>query len=125
MTGCGGAIPAVQDAAGVNYNTRLKTEGIGYVSGKTRVVNVHSRPAAAGDGLASGLLYQSSYNRSEPKDDTRSHESKKARPIEEKESWRRLETLERSAQDIPEGVKETTVRGREGDRRGLFRKAGT
>ncbi|MDR0556744.1 MAG: transposase [Treponema sp.] len=26
MAGCGGAIPAVQDAAGVNYDTRLKTE---------------------------------------------------------------------------------------------------
>jgi hypothetical protein len=35
MVGYGGTIPTVQDTTGVNYNTRLKTEGIGYISDKT------------------------------------------------------------------------------------------
>ena len=70
-----------------------------------------------------GLLNQSRYNRPEPKDDTRSHESKKVRPIEEKESFRWLETLERSTQDIPEGGKVITVYDREGDMHELFDKA--
>jgi hypothetical protein len=62
-----------------------------------------------------GLLDQSGYNRPEAKNETASHESKKVRPIEEKESFRWLETLERSTADIPEGVRLITVCDREGD----------
>jgi hypothetical protein len=36
MSGSGGTILAVQDTTGVNYNTHLKTEGIGYIGDKTR-----------------------------------------------------------------------------------------
>ncbi|MDR0629578.1 MAG: IS4 family transposase [Treponema sp.] len=125
MSGYGGTILAVQDTTGVNYNTHLKTEGIGYISDKTLGVNVHSCLAVTGDGLVLGLLDQSSYNRPEPKDETRSHESKKVRLIEEKESVRWLETLERSTQDIPEGIKVITVCDREGDMYELFCKAET
>jgi hypothetical protein len=116
---------AVQDTTGVNDNTHLKTEGTGYIGGKARGVTVHSCLAVTGDGLVLGLLDQSGYNRAEPKDDTRSHESKKARRIEEKESFRRLATLERSAQDIPEGINVITACDREGDRYELFCKAET
>jgi hypothetical protein len=115
MVKCGGPILAVHDTTGVNCNARLKVEGIGYISGKTLGVDVHSRLAAASNGLVLGVLYQSGYNRSEPQDETASHESEKVRPLEEKESFRRLEALERSAADIPKGVKMTTVCGREGD----------
>jgi hypothetical protein len=62
-----------------------------------------------------GLLDRSSYNRHEPKDESASRESKKVRPIEEKENFRRLETLERSTRVIPEGVKVITVCDREGN----------
>ena len=75
------------------------------------------------DGLVLGVLDQSKYNRKEPKDTTASHESKKVRPIEEKESYRWLETLERSTADIPEGVRVITVCDREGDMYELFAKA--
>jgi hypothetical protein len=99
----------------VNYNTHLKTEGIGYISDKTLGVNVHSCIAVTGDGLVLGVLDQSSYNRPEAKDESASHDSKKVRPIKEKESFRWLETLERSTADIPEGIKVITVCDREGD----------
>jgi hypothetical protein len=115
MSGSGGGIMAVQDTTTVNYNTRLKTEGIGYISDKTLGVNIHSSLAVTGNGLVLGLLDQSGYNRPEPKDEPASHESKKIRPIEEKESFRWLETLERSTADIPEGVRVITVCYREGD----------
>jgi hypothetical protein len=115
MSGYGGTILAVQDTTGVNYNTHLKTEGIGYISDKTLGVNVHSCLAVTTDGLVLGLLDQSSYNRREPKDESASHDSKKVRPIEGKESFRRLETLEHSTADIPEGVRVITVCDREGD----------
>jgi hypothetical protein len=61
------------------------------------------------DGLILGVLDQSSYNRPEAKDESVSHESKKVRSIEEKESWRWLETLERSTADIPEGIQVLNV----------------
>jgi hypothetical protein len=114
MAASGGGILAVQDTTGVNYNTHLKSEGIGYVSDKTLEVNVHSCIAVTGDGLVLGVLDQSSYNRAEAKDESASHESKKVRPIEEKESFRWLETLERSTADIPEGIKVHGLRLQEG-----------
>ncbi|MDR2433521.1 MAG: hypothetical protein LBD47_03005 [Treponema sp.] len=49
------------------------------------------------------------------KDESASHESRKVRPIEEKESFRWLDSLERSTADIPCGVKVITVCDREGD----------
>ncbi|MDR2446728.1 MAG: hypothetical protein LBD58_05505, partial [Treponema sp.] len=58
---------------------------------------------------------QSSYNREEPKGESAGHESRKARPIEEKESFRWLESLEGSAADTPRGVKAIAVCDREGD----------
>jgi hypothetical protein len=114
MTEYGGTILAVQDTTGVNYNTHLKTEGIGYIGDKTLGVNVHSCLAVSADGLVFGVLDQSGYNREDPKDGSASHESKKVRPIEEKESFRWLETLERGTADIPEGVRVITVCDREG-----------
>ncbi|MDR1105458.1 MAG: IS4 family transposase [Treponema sp.] len=123
MAEYGGPILAVQDTTGVNYNNHLKTEGIGYISDKTLGVNVHSCLAVTSDGLVLGVLDQSGYNRSEAKDESASHDSKKVRPIEEKESWRWLETLERSTADIPEGIPVITVCDREGDMYELFAKA--
>ncbi|MHB9292579.1 hypothetical protein Holit_01680 [Hollandina sp. SP2] len=111
----GGAIQAVQDTTGVNYNIPVKTEGIGYISDKTLGVNVHSCLVATGDGLVLGVLNQSSYNREAAKDESASHESKKVRPIEEQERFRWLESLERSTGDIPEEVKVITVCDQEGD----------
>ncbi|MDR1986804.1 MAG: IS4 family transposase, partial [Treponema sp.] len=123
MVAYGGTILAVQDTTGVNYNTPVKTRGIGYVSDKTLGVNIHSCLAVTCDGVVLGVLDQSRYNREEPKDESVSHESKKVRPIEEKESWRWLESLERSTADIPCGVKMITVCDREGDRYELFARA--
>jgi hypothetical protein len=120
MAEYGGTILAAQDTTAVNYNTHLKTEGIGYISDKTRGVNVYSCLAVTADGLVLGVMDQSNYNRKEPKDASASHESKKARPIEEKESFRWLETLEGSTAGIPEGVKVITVCDREGDMYELF-----
>jgi uncharacterized repeat protein (TIGR02543 family) len=123
MAEYGDPILAVQDTTGVNYNTHLKTEGIGYISDKTRGVNIHSCIAVTGDGLVLGVLDQSSYNRPEPKDESASHDRKKRRPIEEKESFRWLETMERSTADIPQELPVITVCDREGDMYELFAKA--
>jgi hypothetical protein len=123
MSEYGGTILAVQDTTGVNYNNHLKTDGIGYISDKTLGVNIHSCIAVSADGLVLGVLDQSDYNRNEPKDESATHDGKKTRPIEEKESFRWLETLERSTADIPDDIKVITVCDREGDMYEFFAKA--
>ena len=69
MTQQGGTILAVQDTTSLNYNTHEKTEGIGYISENTLGVNIHSCLAVSAEGLALGILDQSSYNREQAKAD--------------------------------------------------------
>jgi hypothetical protein len=71
-------ILAVQDTTGLNYTTQAKMEGIGYISGNTLGANIHSCLAVTADGLALGVLDQSSYNRTQPNNNERTHDSKKA-----------------------------------------------
>jgi hypothetical protein len=123
MAEYGGTILTVQDTTGVNYDNHLKTAGIGYISDKTLGLNAHTCLAMTADGLVLGVLDQSSYNRPEAKDESATHDSKKIRPIEEKESYRWPETLERSTVDIPEQIKVITVCDREGDMYEFFAKA--
>jgi hypothetical protein len=115
MAAHGGTILAVQDTASLNYNTHKKTEGIGYISDTTLGVNIHSCLAVTTDGLTLGLLDQRSYNRIEAKDESRSHGSKKSRALEEKESFRWVQSLEASNASLPETVKVLNVCDREGD----------
>ena len=116
-------ILAVQDTTSLNYDTQTKMEGIGYISDKTLGVNIHSCLAVTVDGLVLGVLAQSSYNREQPKDTTLTHDSKKARALEEKESFRWIQTLGESTIDVPETIHVVTVCDREGDMYELFDKA--
>jgi hypothetical protein len=111
---------AVQDTTSLNYTTHEKTLGLGYISDKTRGVNIHTCLAVTTDGLVLGILDQLSYSRPQAKDDTRSHDSKKTRILEEKESYRWVKTLETSTASLPEGVKVISVCDREGDMYELF-----
>jgi hypothetical protein len=116
-------ILAIQDTTSLNYNTQTKMDGIGYISDKTLGVNIHSCLAATTDGLVLGLLAQSSYNRAQPKDDKRTHDSKKVRALEDKESFRWVQTLGESTIAVPPGVHVVTVCDREGDMYELFDEA--
>ena len=111
----GGTILAAQDTTSLNYDTHEKTEGIGYISDKTLGINIHSNLAVTVGGPVLGILEQRPYNRIQAKDNTRSHESKKVRALEEKESFRWVQSLETSTGSLPEGVKVLTVCDREGD----------
>jgi hypothetical protein len=106
---------AIQDTASLNYNTQTKMEGTGYISDKTLGVNIHSCLAVTASGLTLEVLSQSSYNRPQPSDNTRTHENKKVRALEEKESYRWVQALEASTADVSEGVHIVTVCDREGD----------
>ena len=59
MADYGGTILLVQDTTSVNYNTHVKTEGIGYIGDKTLGVNIHSCLAVSADGLVLGLFAKS------------------------------------------------------------------
>jgi len=73
--------------------------------------------------LVLGILDQSSYTRELRKDESASHDKKKGRPIEEKESYRWLETMENSGENIPPEIKVIHVCDREGDMYELFERA--
>jgi hypothetical protein len=113
----------VQDTTSLNYNTHEKMAGIGYISDKTKGVNIHSCIAVTAEGLVLGVLDQRHYNRPEPKDTSLSKEQKKNRPIEEKESGRWLKMMENACEAIPESIKVINVCDREGDMYELFERA--
>jgi hypothetical protein len=56
---------AVQDTAKANCNTRLKAEGIGYISDKTLGVSIHGCLAVSCDGLFFVVSGQSGYKRND------------------------------------------------------------
>jgi hypothetical protein len=116
-------ILAIQDTTSLNYDKQRKMEGIGYIGEKTLGVNIHSCLAVTTEGLVLGLLSQSSYNREQASDKSRTHDSKRLRPLEEKESYRWVETLEKSMKDIPDTIPVVTVCDREGDMYELFDEA--
>jgi hypothetical protein len=116
-------ILAVQDTTSLNYTTQAKMEGIGYISDNTLGVNIHSCLAVTVDGLVLGVLAQSSYNRTQPTNNERTHDSKKVRALEEKESFRWIQTLGESTIGVPQGVPIVTVCDREGDMYELFDEA--
>ena len=116
-------ILAIQDTMCVNYNGHTKTKGMGYNCEKFLGINVHSCLAVTPEGLILGLLDQLSYSRPESKNNSASHDIKKLRPIEEKESYRWLKAMENGTADIPEGTKIINICDRESDIYELFDKA--
>ena len=116
-------ILAVQDTSGINYAGHTKMEGLGYNCDKTLGINIHSCIAVTPAGLVLGVLDQSSYTREIRKDESTSHDKKKRRPIEEKESYRWLETMGNSSKNIPCNIKVIHVCDREGDMYELYEKA--
>ena len=123
MVESGTTILAVQDTTSLNYNNQTKTDGIGYISDKTLAVNIHSCLAVTVEGLVLGILAQSSYNRAQPNNNARTHDSKKVRLLEEKESFRWIQTLGASTLELPESVHIVSVCDREGDKYELFDEA--
>ena len=106
---------AVQDTMSVNYGNHTKTKGIGYCCEKTLGLNVHSCILLTPDGIPLGLLAQSSVTREENNSRGQSREDKRARPIEEKESFRWLETMRTAAANSPERATLVHIADREGD----------
>jgi hypothetical protein len=116
-------ILAVQDTTSVNYDSQREMEGNGYIGDKTMGVNIHSCLAVSPEGLVLGVLDQRGFNRVERKNTALTREQQKNRPIEEKESNRWLETMEKADGGIPADINVLHICDREGDNYELFDKA--
>jgi len=104
----------IQDSSDINLNGHKKTEGLGYCSRLVKGIQIHSCLAVNPRGISLGLLSQSYETRPEAKSSLSRHE-KKSRPMEEKESYRWVETLRKSVELIPKEIETIALCDREGD----------
>lgn len=114
-----GAILAIQDTMAVNYATHKTTKGLGPIDAHgTQGVLVHSVLAVSPDGVPCGLVHQQVWSRN--KEDLRTKEERKKLPIEEKESYRWLESVEATKNAVSSETHIITVADREADIFELF-----
>jgi len=113
-----GIVLLIQDTSDINLNGHKKTESPGYSSEHVKGIKLHSCIAMSPLGIPFGLASQSYETREVAKS-----AGKQSRPIEEKESYRRLETMREATEFAPEGVHYVTVCDREGDFYELYAEA--
>ena len=98
----------VQDTCDANMEGHKKTKDLGYSSEHVRGVKLHSCLALIPKGTPLGLLSQQ-YESRKNKKIALNHEEKAKRPIEEKESYRWLETTRKTIERVPEGVEKVVI----------------
>ena len=113
-----------QDTSGISYNTLRATSGLGSMGNNKNALGIqlHSAVAFGEDGEVFGLLAQKLWVRP-PEDFGRSDSTRAKMPIEEKESYRWLETMENAEGSFPKGTMAVHICDREGDIFELFCKA--
>jgi hypothetical protein len=105
----------IEDTSGINYSSQKHKRDNGYISNHGKGVLLHSCIATSLDGILLGVMNQIAYNREEAHDNSLSKEQKKKRPIEEKESYRWIQSFQNCHADMPDYIKTITVCDREGD----------
>jgi len=113
----------VQDTTDFNYTRSSSVKGMGEhtFSPNSKGLLLHSTLAVTPGGVPLGLLTQKYWTRA-PEERGKKNKRKDL-PIEEKESYRWLEAMEKSTSDIPEGITTVTVADREADIFELFRRS--
>jgi hypothetical protein len=113
-----------QDTSGLSYNTLKATNGLGSIgTGKNSLgIHVHSAIAIGESGEVYGLLAQKLWVRP-PEEYGQSDATRSKLPIEEKESYKWLETIEKVGTSFPEGTMAVHICDREGDIYEFFSKA--
>ena len=109
---------AIQDTTDLNFTTRPCTQGLGFINQtKQQGIKVHTCFAVSGDGEPLGVLHQQCWNRPQ-----RSGKRAKRRktPIEQKESYRWLQTLTAAEQRLDANVQIVHIGDREADIFELF-----
>jgi len=105
----------IQDTTTNNLNGHKKTKGLGYCDEFNMGALIHTCMAITPAGIPLGILAQKIDTRPERKDTSVSKDVKKKRPIEEKESYRWIETLNEVNSLIPSTVNAINICDREGD----------
>lgn len=109
-------ILAIQDTTAVGFGDWKAIEGMGYYcSAEQKGMLIHSCIAVTDQGIPLGVIYQETNTREKPKDDSRTKEQKRSRPIEEKENFRWLDSMRETLRRISEDIPILTVCDREGD----------
>jgi uncharacterized protein YnzC (UPF0291/DUF896 family) len=110
---------AIQDTTSLNYAAHKATNGLGPIDGNgSNGLHVHSVLAVSSDGIPLGLVHQQVWAR-DPNEKGKKEKRKKL-PIEEKESYRWLQSLEATKQAMNEDTHIITITDREGDIFELF-----
>ena len=108
----------LQDTMVLSFPTCPATEGLGPVGKEgTRGLFVHSGLAVTPEGLPLGTVYQDVWSREE---ETGKRKTRRKRLIEEKESFRWLETVDAAESLLPHGLEVWVVGDREADIFELF-----
>ena len=114
----------LQDTSELNFSNLEATNGLGSIAGRksARGIEIHSGIATSEDGEIFGLLAQKIWTRP-PEMFGKSDERSKKVPIEEKESYKWLETMDNVGTGFPEGTQVVYVCDREADIYEMFCKA--
>jgi hypothetical protein len=105
----------IQDTTTNDLNGHKKTKGLGYCDEFNMGSLVHTCIAITHTGIPLGILAQKIDTRPQKKDTSASKVEKQHRPIEEKESYRWIETLNEVNPLIPPTVNAINICDREGD----------
>src|SRR5205807_4667355 len=110
---------AIQDTTSLNYAAHKATSGLGPIDGNGSTgIHVHSVLAVSSDGVPLGLVHQQVWSRDPEK--KRSKEERKKLPIEEKESYRWLQSVDATSKAMDIETRIITVADREADIFELF-----
>ena len=114
----------LQDTSEINYSGLKATDGLGSMGAKKSSLGIisHTAVAVGESGEIYGLLAQKLWTRP-PELFGQSNKRNWKLPIEEKESYKWLETLEKIGTPFPEGTRAVHVCDREGDFYEFFYKA--
>ena len=103
-----------QDTTYAIYHTQEK-DGMSKTHDKAKGVKLHNCIAITPEGLNLGLMYQKSFGNDLSEEEFLSDYERKSRPIEDKESYRWIESFIESSIYIPHDIDVTVISDREGD----------
>lgn len=117
-----GIILSIQDTSDISYTNLKATEGLGDYGGdeNSKGLKVHTTIAVTPNGIMQGILDQKIWARDPEERGKRN--TRHERPIEEKESYKWLESMDRSSKDIPSEIKVVNICDREADLFEFFNK---
>ena len=106
----------IQDTTTLNFTAHKALRELGNIGNQNAVGFMqHNVLALSPDGLPLGLLDQKCWTRPEITEPKTKKAKEKNRPIEEKESYRWIESLKNTQMRSPIGVETITISDREGD----------